>query len=197
MSRRTRRPVALAGVLTLVLVLVPALVFGAPAVAGAEPAVPDGELAKAVLSIETGRSVYGIDLSTAVIPLEEEQSDGARVTVRISADVLFDFGEATLTDAARRRIADLAPRLRGAKGTVQVSGHSDSIGGSGYNLTLSERRAEAVVAELRDALGGAGPRLHAKGYGEARPVAPNEQGGKDDPAGRAENRRVEITYEKG
>jgi len=188
-----RRAVVIAGVLALL----PALVLGAPAVAGAEPAVPDGELAKSVLAIETGRSVYGIDLSEAVIPLEEEQSDGARVTVRISADVLFDFGESTLTDAARRRIARLAPRLRGARGTVQVSGHSDSIGDSGYNLTLSERRAEAVVAGLRDALDGAGPQFQAKGYGETEPVAPNEQGGKDDPEGRAENRRVEITYEKG
>lgn len=184
-----RRPIVIAGVL--------ALVLGAPAVAGADPSVPDGNLTKSVLSIDTGRAVNGIDLSEAVIPLEEEENSGAQVTVRISADVLFDFGKATLTDTARRRIADLAPRLRDAKGTVQVSGHSDSIGDPGYNLTLSEERAEAVKAELQDALEGAAPRIQAKGYGETKPVAPNEQGGKDDPEGRAKNRRVEITYEKG
>ena len=187
------RPVVIAGVLALV----PALVLGAPAAAGAEPSVPDGDPSKSVLSVDAGGAVFDIDLSTAVMPLEEEKDDGSRVTVRISADVLFDFGKSTLTDTARRRIAGIAPRLRGVKGTVQVSGHSDSIGDPGYNLTLSEQRAEAVRTELRGALNGAGPRLQAKGYGEARPIAPNERGGKDDPLGRAKNRRVEITYAKG
>ncbi|MCP9950169.1 OmpA family protein [Actinomadura madurae] len=189
-----RRPIVIAGVLALVLA-VPAVAF--PAVAGADPSVPDESLPKSVLSIGADGAVHGIDLSKAVVPLEEEESDGRRVTVRISADVLFDFNKATLTEAARRRLASLAPRLRDATGTVRVSGHSDSIGDPGYNLRLSEQRAEAVTAELRKAVAGAGLRIEAKGYGETRPVAPNEQGGKDDPAGRAKNRRVEVTYEKG
>ncbi|MFB4310691.1 OmpA family protein [Actinomadura sp. GTD37] len=184
-----RRPVVLAGVL--------AIVLGIPAVAGADPGVPDVNLAKSTLSIDAGSAVHPIDLSKSVLPLEEEERSGARVTVRISADVLFDFGKATLTDGARRRIAALAPRLRDVRGTVRVSGHSDSIGVPGYNLALSERRAEAVRAELQDALKGSNPRIQATGYGETKPAAANEQGGKDDPEGRAKNRRVEITYEKG
>ncbi|MFA1545082.1 OmpA family protein [Actinomadura chokoriensis] len=183
-----RRPVVIAAVL--------AVVLGAPAVAGAEPSVPDENLAKSVLPIEAGRAVYDIDLSRAVVSLEEEESSGSQVTVSISADVLFDFGKATLTDTARRRIARLAPRLRDARGTIQVSGHSDSIGEPGYNLTLSEQRAEAVRAGLLDALKGTNLQVQAQGYGETKPVAPNDQGGKDDPEGRAKNRRVEITYEK-
>ncbi|TDD81022.1 OmpA family protein [Actinomadura darangshiensis] len=184
-----RRLVAVAGVAALTLAV--------PSVAGADPNVPEGNLTNSVLSIDPGSAVRGIDLSDAVIPLEEEETSGSQVTVRISADVLFDFGKATLTRAAKRRIAELAPRLRAAKGAVQVSGHSDSIGDSGYNLTLSEQRAEAVKAELQNALKGANLRIGAKGYGETKPVAPNEQNGKDDPAGRAKNRRVEVTYEKG
>ncbi|NDU71653.1 OmpA family protein [Actinomadura sp. DSM 109109] len=186
---RARRPAVLAGVLALVLAV--------PAVAGADPSVPDQNRTQSVLAIDAGSSVHGIDLSEAVLPLEEEEADGRRVTVRISADVLFDFGKATLTGAARRRVAELAPRLRGARGVVQVAGHSDSIGDPASNLVLSERRAEAVKAELEAALKGAGPRIEARGHGETRPVVPNEQGGKDDPAGRAKNRRVEIIYEKG
>ncbi|MES9543160.1 OmpA family protein [Actinomadura sp. NPDC000600] len=186
---RARRPAVLAGALALVLAV--------PSVAGADPSVPDENLARSVLSLNAGATVYGIDLQEAVVPLEEEDAAGNQVTVRISADVLFDFGKATLTDAARRRIAGLAPRLRGARGAVQVSGHSDSVGEPAYNLALSERRAEAVKAELANALKGTSPRIEAKGYGETRPVAPNEQGGRDDPAGRAKNRRVEITYQKG
>ncbi|MGW3769101.1 OmpA family protein [Actinomadura verrucosospora] len=185
---RVRRPAVLAGALALVLAV--------PAVAGADPGAPDQNLAQSVLSIETDASVRGIDLEQAVVPLEEEEAGGRQVTVRISADVLFDFGKATLTGAARRRIAELAPRLRDARGAVQVSGHSDSIGDPASNLTLSEQRAEAVKAELAGALTGTSPRIEARGYGETKPVAPNEQGGKDDPAGRAKNRRVEIVYEK-
>lgn len=184
-----RRPAVIAGALAVVLTVSSA--------AGADPGVPDENLAESVQSIGTGPAVRAIDLSKAVVPLEEEHTDGEQVTVSISADVLFDFGQAALASSARRRIADLTPRLRGAKGTVQISGHSDSIGDPGYNLRLSEQRAEAVKAELQDALTGASLRIEAKGYGETRPVAPNEQGGEDDPEGRAKNRRVEITYEKG
>lgn len=186
---RVRRPAVLASALALVLAV--------PAVAGADPGVPEPNRSQSVLSIDAGTSVHGIDLREAVIPLEEEEGDGGQVTVRISADVLFDFGKATLTATARRRIAELAPRLRGARSAVQVAGHSDSIGDPAYNLSLSEQRAEAVKSELANALTGTSPRIEAKGYGETKPVAPNEQGGKDDPAGRAKNRRVEITYEKG
>ncbi|MFE9103933.1 OmpA family protein [Actinomadura geliboluensis] len=181
---------------TTVIAAALATLLAVPAAAGADPGVPDDNLAKSVLPIEAGAAVRDIDLSRAVVPLEEEQANGEQVTVRISADVLFDFGESTLTGTARRRIAALAPRLRDAKGAVQVAGHTDSIGDPGSNLALSRRRAEAVKAALQDALGGAGLRVQAKGYGETKPVAPNEQGGKDDPEGRAKNRRVEITYEK-
>ncbi|WP_067803355.1 OmpA family protein [Actinomadura formosensis] len=182
-----RGPAVVIGVLAVTLAL--------PAVAGAEPNVPDDNLAKSLLSIDAGSAVHGIDLPQAVVPLEDEHTSGGQVTVRISADVLFDFGKSTLTGAARRRISDLAPRLRDVKGTVQISGHSDSVGDPGYNLDLSEKRAEAVRAELQNVLKGSSVRIEARGYGETKPVAPNEQGGKDDPEGRAKNRRVEITYQ--
>jgi outer membrane protein OmpA-like peptidoglycan-associated protein len=185
---RPRRPIVIAGVLAAALAV--------PAVAGAEPNVPDGNLAASVLPIGAGTAVYAIDLRQAVIPLEEERTSGGQVTVSISADVLFDFGKATLTTDARHRIADLAPRLRNVDGTVQVSGHSDSIGSPAYNLGLSQRRADAVKAELRSALGGAGVQVEAKGYGETRPIASNTLGGKDNPTGRAKNRRVDITFDK-
>ncbi|TDB93303.1 OmpA family protein [Actinomadura sp. 7K534] len=175
-------------------------VLAVPAVAGAAPDVPDvpeANIAESVRGIETARSVRGIDLSKAVVPLETEEDDGERVTVRISADVLFDFGEATLTDAAERSIAELAKRLSDARGTVEVSGHTDSVGTDAYNLDLSTRRAEAVKAELQRSLQGASLRIEAKGHGETEPVVPNEKGGEDDPEGRAKNRRVDITYEKG
>ncbi len=69
---------------------------------------------------------------------------------------------------------------------AEVAGYTDSNGDSGYNLKLSQERAESV----RQYLIGKGvdaARLTAKGYGEASPIASN-----DNDAGREANRRVEI-----
>ena len=167
-----------------------------PSVAGAAPDAPDSNISKSVRSVATGTSVRGIELSDAVVPLETEEDDGRQVTVRISADVLFDFGKATLTDTAERRVGELAERLRGVSGTVEVSGHTDSVGDDDYNLALSKQRAEAVKTALQDSLDGTSLRIEAEGRGETEPVEPNEKGGDDNPGGRAKNRRVDITYEK-
>jgi outer membrane protein OmpA-like peptidoglycan-associated protein len=72
------------------------------------------------------------------------------------------------------------------KTLVEIMGHTDSTGGKGYNQALSERRANAVSKyfQSRDIQN---LRLATYGYGEDHPVANN-----DDPAGRSQNRRVEI-----
>jgi outer membrane protein OmpA-like peptidoglycan-associated protein len=69
---------------------------------------------------------------------------------------------------------------------VEISGHTDNTGSAATNLRLSQARANAVRAYL--ATKGVGPeRMVAKGYGPEQPVAPNAT-----PAGRAQNRRVEL-----
>ncbi|TDC67861.1 OmpA family protein [Actinomadura sp. GC306] len=180
--------------------LLAAAVLGAllavPSVAGAASDVPEANIAESIRNIETAESVRNIDLSRAVIPLETEENNGEQVTVRISADVLFDFNKATLTDAAERRIAELAKRLRDVRGTIEVSGHTDSVGPDDYNLDLSKQRAEAVKTELQRSLQNTSLRITAEGYGERKPVAPNENANEDSPEGRAKNRRVDITYER-
>ena len=69
---------------------------------------------------------------------------------------------------------------------VEVAGYTDAASSIAYNLTLSQRRAEAVSAYLIKH-GIAAERLTARGYGEAQPVADNKTA-----AGRAKNRRVEL-----
>ncbi|MDE2235805.1 MAG: OmpA family protein [Gammaproteobacteria bacterium] len=69
---------------------------------------------------------------------------------------------------------------------VQVAGYTDNTGKPAYNVTLSQRRAEAVMQYLVDHGIDAG-RLSAKGYGQADPLASNTTA-----AGRAKNRRVEL-----
>ena len=69
---------------------------------------------------------------------------------------------------------------------VLIEGHTSSEGGTTYNQRLSERRAQAVVADLIQR-GIAASRLSALGIGEARPIASN-----NDENGRSLNRRVEV-----
>jgi OOP family OmpA-OmpF porin len=76
-------------------------------------------------------------------------------------------------------------------GRVVVEGHTDNVGDPRFNQRLSEERAAAV----REALIRRGidrDRLTTRGFGEARPIAPNKS-----PAGRAKNRRVEFIISGG
>lgn len=68
-----------------------------------------------------------------------------------------------------------------------MGGHSDSVGTDEANLTMSQKRADAVAARLTQ-LGVAADSLIAKGYGQSRPVADNST-----EEGRAKNRRIEFT----
>ncbi|MBX5484673.1 MAG: OmpA family protein [Myxococcaceae bacterium] len=69
---------------------------------------------------------------------------------------------------------------------IRIEGHTDSVGNDLYNLKLSQRRADQVMAELLKR--GIDPgRMEAVGYGETRPIASNAT-----KAGRAENRRTEF-----
>jgi outer membrane protein OmpA-like peptidoglycan-associated protein len=124
-----------------------------------------------------------------------EAESGNSTTVTLNTDILFKFGKSTLTAAATATLqhvgADIAKR---ATGTVIVDGYTDSIGTVPFNLTLSQARAQAVVAALKPFASSVSYTAH--GYGEADPVAPNTKpNGSDNPAGRALNRRVTISYD--
>jgi OmpA-OmpF porin, OOP family len=74
---------------------------------------------------------------------------------------------------------------------VRISGHTDSIGSDEYNQRLSERRAQAV-GQFLVSRGIAASRLSTEGRGEREPIAPNTEDGRDNPEGRAMNRRAEL-----
>jgi outer membrane protein OmpA-like peptidoglycan-associated protein len=71
---------------------------------------------------------------------------------------------------------------------VVVEGHTDSQGNESMNQDLSRRRAIAVREYLLSNIAMSADRITAVGYGESRPVAPN-----NSEAGRSRNRRIEIT----
>ncbi|MDR7382486.1 OmpA family protein [Promicromonospora iranensis] len=125
-------------------------------------------------------------------PLETVVEEDETTTVRLTSDLLFQFGKHQITRTAGAAVADLLDEVpQGAK--VAVDGHTDSIGDDGFNRGLSERRADAVADVLRSARPDL--RLTVKGHGETQPIAENMVDGKDNPVGRAKNRRVEISYD--
>jgi len=122
---------------------------------------------------------------------------GDRHDVSLSADVLFPFGKSTLTPSAGALLRTVARDLDArAKGTVSITGYTDSIGNDLVNVPLSRARAARVVAALKPLV--AHVTFVAAGRGAADPVAPNTtRDGRDNPSGRALNRRVTISYTTG
>ncbi len=116
-----------------------------------------------------------------------QTNDSARGLIVNMSDVLFDTGSFTLKPGAREKLAKVSGILLAHPGlTMQIEGHTDSVGSDGFNARLSEQRADSV----KDFLGEQGVSLSsitAQGFGKAEPVATN-----DTPEGRQRNRRVEI-----
>ena len=122
--------------------------------------------------------------------LKPVESCGTLIT--LEDGLLFDFGKSDIRSDAAQTLSKLATVLNDAKvPTAHIYGHTDSVSDEAFNQKLSEDRANAVSAELKK--DGVTATLDATGYGETKPVAPNENpDGSDNPAGRALNRRVEI-----
>ena len=126
----------------------------------------------------------------AVESLKPVESCGTLIT--LEDGVLFDFGKSEIRSDASQTLKKLADVLNNAKvPAAHIYGHTDSISDEAFNQQLSEARANAVSGELKK--DGVTATMDATGYGESKPVAPNENAdGFDNPAGRALNRRVEI-----
>ena len=100
----------------------------------------------------------------------------------------FDFDKATIRGDSVPVLNDIAVTMKNNPlWTLEITGHTDSIGEPGYNDQLSERRAQSVKADLVRR-GVAANRLSTDGVGAAEPKASNKT-----LQGRAINRRVELT----
>ena len=125
-----------------------------------------------------------------ITSLQPVESCGTLIT--LEDGVLFDFGKSDIRPDAAQTLKSLAGVLNNAKvPAAHIYGHTDSVSDEAFNQQLSEARANAVKNDL--AKDGVTATMDATGYGESKPVAPNETAdGSDTPAGRALNRRVEI-----
>lgn len=132
------------------------------------------------------------DIATRAQQLESEvkelkMKETERGLVLSLNNILFEVDKAELKPGAERTIAKVAGFLNEyPERSVSIEGFTDSTGAEEYNQTLSEERAAAVARGLIDE-GVAAERVDTQGFGESRPVAPN-----DTREGRQQNRRVEI-----
>jgi OOP family OmpA-OmpF porin len=102
-------------------------------------------------------------------------------------NIRFEPARATIDPDSRGlldRLVEIAMRCPNAN--IEVAGHTDADGQDAANLTLSEKRAQAVVDYLEKA-GLPASRFTALGYGSTQPVADN-----NTDEGKAQNRRIEF-----
>lgn len=171
------------------------LVAGA-AVAGAAASRQDAQTAQAATDMANQRSENALQgtrdaqaqnakLQSELEALNAKKTDHGMVITM--GDVLFDTDHAHIKSGAMRNVEKLAGFLRDyPMRTAEIDGFTDSVGGEAHNLELSDRRADSVRTALVS-MGIDASRLTTHGYGEAYPVAGNQNAGS-----RQLNRRVEV-----
>ena len=147
----------------------------------ADPAVK----AKQIRFVDTLRNRKTRSLSLGE---REEIAEIASTKPKIDLEIQFDYNSAEISKNSMPAVQELGKALSNAsmKGsTFVVAGHTDSVGGEGYNQDLSERRADTIKRYLTEKYGINGADLVTVGYGESKPKDPNAP---MDPA----NRRVQV-----
>ncbi len=111
--------------------------------------------------------------------------------VSITLNVEFDTARAEVRTQYNDEIKKLADfMIKYPSTTVEIGGHTDNVGREASNVSLSQRRADAVKDYLTGTFGIDASRISTRGYGSAKPVADNST-----VAGRQQNRRVEAVIE--
>jgi chemotaxis protein MotB len=117
-----------------------------------------------------------------------------QLKVDVADKILFELGSYELRDEGKKVLKELALALdQSPDQMIRVEGHTDDLPMSGRsarvptNWELSSLRALAAVRYLNEICGLPGERLAAAGYGQYRPLVPN-----DSEENRARNRRIEI-----
>ena len=150
---------------TIVAVAVSVVGFGL----AADVATAQGRLQRSIGGPVTREAVTR---SLAVVP-DNAGEAGGPAEVSLMLEITFAFDSAALTAQARRDLDNVAEALNNptlAAVRLTLEGHTDATGADDYNLRLSQRRAEAVVAYLMQR-GVTADRLRPEGFGEYRPLA--------------------------
>lgn len=115
--------------------------------------------------------------------------NGCEKVIRLSLSANFESDSAKLSPEYIAKIDEVAKVLvQNSEYKVLLEGHTDATGSEEYNQKLSEKRAQAVAAELIK-MGVSQDRIKTVGYGELSPIATNKT-----KEGRAQNRRVDAKF---
>lgn len=108
-------------------------------------------------------------------------------------NLVFEFDSDELTDSSTELLKEIVNHLRTVRDYKKliISGHTDSVGNSQYNMKLSEKRANAIRKILIDQYHFEADKIEAIGYGPNVPVADN-----GNFQSRQLNRRVEFDFER-
>ncbi len=184
-------PVVMSGVGFLPGSVVEVWIFSTPRLLGTAIVKADGTFRLEVVvpaEVEGGKHTLQAEgLNTAGLP----RAISAPVVVKTavsSALINFDSNSSRLTPASQVSLSAYAKKVKDAKFlNVAVTGYTDSLGTSAFNLSLSRARADAVAAFLKMKLKGSKVSVSVSYKGKALPVGVN-----DTDKGRATNRRVEL-----
>jgi len=125
-----------------------------------------------------------IERNLELVPIKKGE------TVRLN-NIFFDYNKYELKEESFPELDRIVSMMNeNPKMKIKITGHSDSIGGTFYNLNLSNKRAKAVMDYLVSK-NVSKKRLSYKGYGLSKPLANN-----DTEEGREKNRRVEFIIEE-
>jgi OmpA-OmpF porin, OOP family len=156
----------------------------------------EGDIYASILALEINTPYARVDI------VEVKPMQGGLVTVNAAAmasemaahgsvalyGIYFDVDRTEVKPESRPTLAEIAALLKQNAGLgLTVVGHTDAQGTLDYNLDLSQRRAQSVVAALVSQFGVDRKRLDARGVGFLAPVASNTS-----EAGRSKNRRVQL-----
>ncbi len=146
--------------------------------------VVDGSYVQALAATATAAAT-----ARPATPVFDPRAPATSTFAKRSWAIEFDTGKATFRPEALPVLDELLDQVAVSGLAVQVSGHTDNVGGAASNLALSKRRAEAVSAWLQANASSSFPRerVRTRAWGDQQPVADN-----DTPEGRARNRRVDI-----
>ncbi|HET9136907.1 MAG TPA: OmpA family protein [Candidatus Kapabacteria bacterium] len=127
------------------------------------------------------------EIATTTIKDTNQKNQAASTPIQLN-NIFFDFNKATLRPESIPELKQLIKFLaQNTKVRIEISGHTDSVGTSAYNLKLSQDRADAVREYLLSHSNITPARITAKGYGETKPVAAN-----DTEENKQKNRRTEF-----
>jgi len=157
----------------------------------AEALVPNGQRYE-ITYLSLGRKDYAADVTVT-----NEPKQTIKLTLRykprpapppfVLTGIVFDTGKAFLKGSGYDKldvVLEFMTHKRSAR--IEISGHTDNVGNAKSNKVLSQKRAEACRGYLISK-GIDGARIKAVGFGDERPVAPNDN---DD--NRQKNRRIEV-----